>query len=200
MGLVNTDMAAMGWGIPTETNYNTLNTYLSSSQGGKLKETGLTYWTTPNTGATNEINFNARGAGYRRSHTGLFVLINNQLTIFTTTETAGDTAKAYYLYYDGADAELLDENKKSGVAIRLFRAATTTEQSKADGSACDYYYGNDGKVYRTVKIGTQIWLADNLAETKLADGNAIAKVTDNAAWAALATAALCAYDNDENNV
>jgi len=39
-----------------------------------------------------------------------------------------------------------------------------------------------------------------LAETKYRDGSLIPEVTDNTAWAALTTGALCAYDNDWNNV
>ena len=62
------------------------------------------------------------------------------------------------------------------------------------------YTRNDGKVYRTICIGTQEWLADNLAETKFRNGDDIPEVTDNGAWAALETAGMCAYDNDWGNV
>lgn len=62
------------------------------------------------------------------------------------------------------------------------------------------YVGNDGKVYQTVKIGNQIWLAENLAETKFANGDAIPVVTGAEAWAALDTAGMCAYNNDADNV
>ncbi len=57
--------------------------------------------------------------------------------------------------------------------------------------------GNDGKSYRTVKIGGQWWMAENLRETKYRNGNAIPKVTDNAVWSGLSTGAHCAYSNNE---
>lgn len=60
--------------------------------------------------------------------------------------------------------------------------------------------GNDGKVYPTVAIGTQVWMAANLAETKYRNGDTIPTVTDNTTWAGLTTGAKCAYNNDESNV
>ena len=56
----------------------------------------------------------------------------------------------------------------------------------------------NGNVYTSVKIGAQIWLADNLKATKYTDGTAIPLVTDGGAWAALTTPAYCWYNNDEN--
>jgi len=61
------------------------------------------------------------------------------------------------------------------------------------------YTGNDGKIYPTVCIGTQEWVACNIAETKYRDGSNIPEVTDNATWAALTTGALCAYENNWDN-
>ena len=54
----------------------------------------------------------------------------------------------------------------------------------------------DGNVYNTVTIGTQVWMVENLKTTKYRNGDPIANVTDNAAWAALATGAYCWYNND----
>ena len=55
------------WHMPTDAEWTTLTTYLGeeSVAGGKLKETGTTHWTTPNTGATNETGFTALPGGYR---------------------------------------------------------------------------------------------------------------------------------------
>ena len=61
------NLAPAGWHVPTDTDWNLMMTYLGGSAiaGGKLKETGLTHWLSPNTGATNESGFTALGGGYR---------------------------------------------------------------------------------------------------------------------------------------
>jgi len=54
----------------------------------------------------------------------------------------------------------------------------------------------DGNDYKTIQIGTQIWMAENLKTTKYNDGNSIPDVTDIIEWSHLTTGAYCWYNND----
>lgn len=63
----------------------------------------------------------------------------------------------------------------------------------------DITYGTmqdkDGNVYKTVVIGTQTWMAQNLRTSRFNDGTAIPKITGNAAWDEATSGAYCIYDN-----
>ncbi|HOX84790.1 MAG TPA: fibrobacter succinogenes major paralogous domain-containing protein [bacterium] len=58
----------------------------------------------------------------------------------------------------------------------------------------------DGNRYRTVKIGEQWWMAENLKVTHYRNGEAIANITENDAWGNPETGAYCSYDNNDGNV
>lgn len=192
------NICASGWHIGTNTEWNTLLAYLGASAGGKLKEAGVIYWNNPNAGATNEVWFNGRGSGYRGVSNGLafYSDIRNMLLTWSADEVDTDVAYAVSLgnYLDDT-AILTTDYKNIGYSVRPIKNSTTLSHGETGT-----YTGNDGKIYRTICIGTQEILADNLAETKYRDGSDIPIVTDNAAWAALTTGAMCAYNNDVNNV
>jgi uncharacterized protein (TIGR02145 family) len=54
----------------------------------------------------------------------------------------------------------------------------------------------EGNAYKTIQIGTQVWMAENLKTTKLNDGTPIPQVTDATTWDNLSSPACCWY-NDE---
>ncbi len=54
----------------------------------------------------------------------------------------------------------------------------------------------EGNVYKTIVIGTQEWMAENLNTSIYRNGNTIANITDNAEWAGLSTGAWCNYNNE----
>ena len=56
----------------------------------------------------------------------------------------------------------------------------------------------DGNNYSTVRIGSQIWMAENLKTTKYITGSAIPNITENAEWSSL-TDAYCWYNNNIKN-
>jgi uncharacterized protein (TIGR02145 family) len=54
----------------------------------------------------------------------------------------------------------------------------------------------DNNTYKTITIGLQVWMAENLKTTKYRDGNLITMVTDATLWTNLTSEAYCWYDND----
>lgn len=54
----------------------------------------------------------------------------------------------------------------------------------------------DGNLYRSITIGTQVWMVENLKTTKYNDGTDIPNIIDNTAWTSLTTPAYCWYNND----
>ncbi len=56
----------------------------------------------------------------------------------------------------------------------------------------------DGNHYATVKIGTQLWMGENLYATKFRSGDTVPNVKDATAWSNLTTPGLCAYKNSIN--
>ena len=54
----------------------------------------------------------------------------------------------------------------------------------------------DGRTYKTVKIGSQLWMAENLKTAKYANGDPIQKVITSDIWKKLKTGAWSFYNND----
>jgi uncharacterized protein (TIGR02145 family) len=75
------------------------------------------------------------------------------------------------------------------------RTTAVFNPSKTYGSLTD----QEGNVYRTIKIGTQTWMAENLRTTKYRNGEAIPEITDNWDWTDCTTGAYCNYNNTRNN-
>ena len=53
----------------------------------------------------------------------------------------------------------------------------------------------DGNVYKTVKIGTQWWMAENLKVKKYRDGIFMQNLENENDWSAASTGAYCVYEN-----
>ena len=91
-----------GWHVPNYSEWTTLENYLGGYlvAGGKLKETGTTHWSSPNTGATNETGFTALPAGGRGSNPGDFIYLGERAVWWTSKDSV--TYWNPQIYYDGS--------------------------------------------------------------------------------------------------
>ena len=189
------NIAASNARLPSIDEYMSLQAFIGgASQGGKLRESTILYWDAPNTGATNETGFNLFGAGMRSGYfsAGDFTGLKGLANLWTSTPYNSDFSKPFFS--DESFSDYSVNPNKDGLSIRLI-VVTPIEIS---GSSA-IYIGNDLKRYKCCLINGIWYTAENLAETKYRNGDLIPKVTDNTAWSALTTGAMCAYDNLESN-
>jgi uncharacterized protein (TIGR02145 family) len=185
-----------GWHIPSEAEALAMVNYLGGINvaGGPLKSTGIDYFDSPNTGATNAAKFNMRGASIRQGTGGDFLLFKQWATIYLSNYVTADLQRYFRSEYNTDNIVFSNADAEAGLSIRGIKDSTTISHGETGT-----YVGNDGTVYQTICIGTQEWLSENLRETRYRNGDIIPEVTDNTEWASLTTGALCAYDNDWSN-
>lgn len=127
----------------------------------------------------------------------------NLSTIFTTANTYADSIIVKVQWF-GTNGTILDtqakfkftRNYQKTINIQLNTSGTNLNfEGWSNTSVTDI----DGNVYKTVTIGTQTWMAENLKTTHYRNGDPIPNVTDNNAWASAYTGAYCWYDNDLAN-
>ncbi len=110
-----------GWHVPTDTDWTVLTVYLDESiAGGKMKSTGLQYWASPNTGATNESGFSGLPGGHRDS-SGSFYSVGKVGCWWSFTEHSTNEAKRRNLGYGLGYVVRSDGPKKSGFSIRCLK-------------------------------------------------------------------------------
>ncbi len=110
-----------GWHIPTAGDWSALEAQLggASSAGGKLKETGTLHWNTPNTGANNETEFTAVGAGYINA--GNPIELKYYSGFWTSREEDETYAEYFYLAYNSAELKSGFNLKTTGFSVRCIK-------------------------------------------------------------------------------
>jgi uncharacterized protein (TIGR02145 family) len=111
-----------GWHVPNNTDWTKLMTYLGGINvaGGKMKDTGIVYWISTDTGATNESGFTALPGGSRGDN-NIFDGMKYGGVWWSTTATNDHDAWAYCLYYYANYAGKGGFYMKSGFSVRCVR-------------------------------------------------------------------------------
>lgn len=109
------------WHVPSDAEWIVLTSFLGGEPiaGGKMKETGIVYWFSPNTGATNESGFTVI-AGGRRSF-GNFDSMGYGGSFWTTTGIDPVLAWGREIFYYNTVANRHGTDKKDGLSVRCVK-------------------------------------------------------------------------------
>ncbi len=114
-------MCPDGWHLPSALEWSVLITYLGGDliAGGKLKEIGTSYWSSPNAGATNETGFRALPGGLVGN--GGFYDLRYYGYWWTANQYGTIDASSFNMRYDNSllDGDL--DNMLSGFSIRCVK-------------------------------------------------------------------------------
>jgi uncharacterized protein (TIGR02145 family) len=130
----NRNICPTGWYVPSTSDWHTLVLYLDPNAGlswlesylagGKLKETGLIHWLSPNTEATNETGFTVLPGGYR-AYDGPFGSKGWNGYLWSSSEL--NTNDAWYellTTYNGRISRF-DLGKANGFSVRCLKESTS---------------------------------------------------------------------------
>ena len=122
-----------GWHVPSDADWKILEMYLGMSQsdaddrswrgtdeGGKLKEAGITHWSSPNTGATNESGFSALPGGFRYVDSDYYDMVNCAY-FWSSTESYSADAWFRRLNYDYSGVLRSTDYRECGFSVRCVR-------------------------------------------------------------------------------
>jgi len=204
------NFAPVGWRVPTlytsdgsPGDWIQLKNYVisqgySSNFAGVLKSTrtqptASPSWMLPNTGALDIYGFSCLPGGFRAGSNGSF----NSLTEDGSLLLAGYSAtlgnpRVYgninFVSYSGTwNVSNSTSIENDGYSARFVK------EDPGTWSPGDTITDNDGNVYNTVQIGTQVWTASNWKSTKYITGSTIPMLQDNTAWASASSGAMCYY-------
>lgn len=161
-----------------------------------VSTTAITSITTNSAVASGTITDNGGGTIIAR---GIVWSTSQNPTIALTTKTTDGSGLGSFI----SNMTTLAQNTTYYVKAYATNSAGTaygnqvefkTNASPVTGTVTDA----DGNVYKTVQIGTQIWMAENLKTTKYCNGDVIPNVTNVTQWENLTTGAYIFPDNNNS--
>jgi uncharacterized protein (TIGR02145 family) len=112
------NICPVGWRVSTDTDWWVLLSYLGGYNvlGGIIKETGLSHWQSPNTGAINNVGFTALPGGGRIS--GTFMGMGTLGLFWKVHMMNYTTDYLLRIYHDKVFADSDNVDKSSGGSVR----------------------------------------------------------------------------------
>jgi uncharacterized protein (TIGR02145 family) len=183
-------------GVPTWTTGGVCPGTITALNCSSATHNGTLTATTAASGVTSVISYSGGNGG---AHNGQ-VVTSTGVTGLTATLQAGSFANGNgSLTYtitgtpatSGTASFALNIGAKTCIVTR-----TVIQPTSGYGSNITDKEGNS---YKTVYIGTQQWMAENLKVSKYSDGTTIPNITDNTQWQNNTTGAWSYYNNDAAN-
>ena len=164
------------------------------------KSVSVTSYVETQTPTTNENGLVSIEIGTGKAVTGVFADINW-------------AAKAYYLKTEidpsgGSAYSITSTTQLLSVPYALHAktagSASIAESAKSITTSSgvytpEYVVDIDGNAYKTIKIGDQVWMAENLKTTRYRNGDAISNQTMPIPWGTTTNGAWCDYKNLQLN-
>ncbi|MBS1519601.1 MAG: fibrobacter succinogenes major paralogous domain-containing protein [Bacteroidetes bacterium] len=148
---------------------------------------------------TNNLGISASGGGSVSSDGGSAVTARGICWSTSENPTTADNKTNDSLGTGSFKSQLANLTTNT---IYYVRAYATNAAGTAYGKSVSFLTNTidlDGNLYHTVKIGTQVWMVENLKVTHYQNGDALPNVTDDNEWVTLTEGAFCNYANDPNN-
>lgn len=115
-----------GWHAPSDDEWSILTSVLGGEKvaGGKLKESGISFWVEPNTGGTNESGYTALPGGFRY-HDGVFFDLGFGGYWWSTEQYNNSDAFFRFIYYMDSTVFRFNNRKRNGFSVRCVKDKET---------------------------------------------------------------------------
>jgi uncharacterized protein (TIGR02145 family) len=183
-------IAPEGWHVPTIAEFETLAITVNQD-GNALKAIGQGLG---NGVGTNKSNFSALLVGSRNDY-GHFDNSGSSTSFWSITESSGiNNAISWHLDDSGSYISLVGYTKGYGFSIRCLSGddKSTNQSEKKSTEIFDH-------INKTVKIGEQEWMTENLNVDHYRNGDLIPELKDPVQWRNFRSGAWCYYNNDPEN-
>ncbi len=121
--IISNAICPNSWHVPSDSEWTIVENFMggATEAGGKLKETGLLYWNSPNMAATNESGFTARAGGLRNSTQGQFIQIGFATVFWSSTYNNPFTIVRIFDYGSGMISTDSFFVKTNGASVRCLK-------------------------------------------------------------------------------